>query len=142
MEVSEVRRRVRAAVEHARRRAAERRTRHDEASRAYAQFLSTIAVPAFHLVATALVGEGHRFKVFTPAGSVRLASERSADDFLELTLDSERDSPAVVIRVSRGRGRRLVASERELKPGRAIADLTEEDVVEHVLEELAPLVDR
>jgi hypothetical protein len=142
MEVPEVRRRVRAAVEHARQRAAERRARRDEASRAYEQFLSAVAVPAFQLVAAALAGERHRFTVFTPAGSVRLAPERSADDFLELTLDSDRDPPTVLIRVSRGRGRRLVTSERELKPGRAIADLTEEDVVDDVLEEIAPFVER
>jgi hypothetical protein len=142
MEVSEVRRRVRAAVEQARRRAAERRTLKDEASRAYEPFLSSVAVPAFQLVATALTAERHRFKVFTPAGSVRLSSERSADDFLDLTLDSERDPPAVVIRVSRGRGRRLVASERDVKPGKPIADLTVEDVVDEVLAELPPFVER
>ena len=142
MEVSEVRRRVRAAVEQARRRAADRRARAEDASRAYDQFLRAVAVPAFQLVAAALAGEGHRFKVFTPAGSVRLASERSADDFVELTFDADREPPAVLLRVSRGRGRRLVTSEREVKPGRRIADLTEEEIVDDVLAEIGPFVDR
>ena len=142
MEVSEVRRRVRAAVEQARRQAAERRTRTDDAARAYEQFLTRIAVPAFHLVATALAGEGHRFKVFTPAGTVRLSAERSADDYVELALDADRDRSTVIVRVNRGRGRRLISSEREVKPGKGIAELSEEDVIDTVLEELAPFVER
>ena len=58
MEVSDVRRRIRAAIEAARARGAERRARNDEASRAYDQFLETAGVPAFHLVVNALTGEG------------------------------------------------------------------------------------
>ena len=142
MEVSDVRRRIRAAIEAARARAAERRSRTDEASRAYEVFLETVAVPAFHTVTSALTGEGHRFKVITPGRAVRMSSERSPEDFIELSLDTERDAPAVVILTSRGRGRRMVSSERLVREDLPIAELAEEDVVAALLEELLPFLGR
>jgi hypothetical protein len=142
MEVSEVRRRLRAAVEDARREAAERRVRTDAASRAYEEFLGQRAVPLFHQFAAALTGEGHLFNVFTPAASVRLASERSHEEFIELALDDASDPPTVVGRTSRGRGRRMISSERPVRDGIAIADLTEEDVLAFLLAEITSLIDR
>ncbi len=142
MEVPDVRRRIRAAIESARLRGAERRTRTDEASRAYEQFLEAIAVPAFHTVVNALTGEGHRFKVITPGRAVRMSPERPAEDFIELSLDTERDAPAVVILSSRGRGRRTVSTERILGEGPTIAALTEDDVVTALLDELLPFIER
>ena len=106
MDIPEIRRRVRAAIEQARLDAAARRERSDAAAKSYEQFLATWAVPAFNTMASALVAEGHRFKVTTPAGSVRLASERSPDDYVELTLDSSEDPPVVLGRTNAGRGRR------------------------------------
>ncbi len=142
MEVSDVRRRVRAAIEAGRLRAAERRARTDEAVRAYDQFLDAHAVPAFQSLASALVGEGHLFKVFTPAGSVRLASERLPDDFIELALDDTIDPPEVVVRTSRGRGRRMVTAVRPLRERAPVASLTEEDVLDYLLKEIVPFVER
>jgi hypothetical protein len=142
MEVSDVRRRIRAAIDAARVRAAERRSRTDEASRAYDVFLETVAVPAFHTVVNALTGEGHRFKVITPGRAVRMSPERSAEDFIELALDTERDAPAVVILTSRGRGRRMVSTERLVREDLAIAELAEEDVVSALLDELLPFIER
>ena len=63
MEVSDVRRRLRGAIDEARRRATERRDRKDAASRVWERLLPDVAVPAFHLMASALTGEGLRFKV-------------------------------------------------------------------------------
>jgi hypothetical protein len=142
MEVSDVRRRIRAAIDAARVRAAERRARTDEASRAYDVFLETVAVPAFHTVASALTGEGHRFKVITPGRAVRMSPERSAEDFIELSLDTERDAPAVVLVTSRGRGRRTIGTERLVREDLPIAELAEEDVVAALLEELLPFIER
>jgi len=142
MEVSDVRRRIRAAIESARLRAAARRTRTDEASRVYDGFLEATAVPAFHAVVNALTGEGHRFKVTTPGRAVRMSPERSAEDFIELALDTERDAPAVVILSSRGRGRRIVSTERVLCEGPEIGRLSEEDVVAMLLEDLLPFIER
>jgi hypothetical protein len=142
MEISDVRRRIRTAIEAARLRAADRRATADEASCAYDQFLEATAVPAFHTVVNALTGEGHRFKVITPGRAVRMSPERTAEDFIELSLDTDRDVPAVMILTSRGRGRRMVNTERVLREGPRIADLTEEDVVTALLDELLPFIER
>ncbi|HYT65895.1 MAG TPA: hypothetical protein VEL51_05730 [Vicinamibacterales bacterium] len=142
MEVSDVRRRLRGAIEDAKRRAADRRARADEASRAWQEVLPTIAVPAFHAMASALTGEGHRFKVLTPGDAVRLSPERSAEEFIELVLDTARDMPALMVHSTRGRGRRIISVERSVREGAAIAQLTQEDVVGILLEELVPFIER
>lgn len=142
MEVSEVRRRLRGAIEKAKQAAAERRARNDAAARDYEVFLADRATPVFHQFATALSGEGHAFKVFTPAGSIRLSAERSPDEFIELVLDDSSDPPAVVGRTTRGRGRRMVSAERAIGGGAPVADLTEEDVLTFLLEEIVPFVAR
>jgi hypothetical protein len=136
MEVSEVRRRLRTAIEKAKQAAAERRARNDAAARDYDVFLADRATPVFHQFATALSGEGQAFKVFTPAGSIRLAAERSPDQFIELALDDSSNPPAVVGRTTRGRGRRMISAERALAGGAPVADLTEEDVLAFLLEEI------
>ena len=79
MEISEVRRRLLVAIEKARRAAEERRARTDTAGRDYQQFLEQRATPVFQQLAGALKAEGYSFKVFTPASSIRLASDRSPD---------------------------------------------------------------
>jgi len=142
VEISEVRRRLRAAIEKAGRDSAERRVRADAAARDYDTFLSERAAPLFHQVAVALKAEGHQFKVFTPESSIRLAAERSADEFIELSLDSSSDPPAVIGRTTRGRGRRTVSTERPLKESAPIADLTDEDVLAFVVEEITRLLER
>lgn len=142
VEISEVRRRLRAAIEKGRRDSAERRARTDAASRDYEAFLAQRASPVFHQFAAALNAEGHRFKIFTPASSIRLASERSPDEFIELSLDNSSDPPAVIGRTMRGRGRRTVSSERAIKDGTEIVDLTDEDVLVFLLQEIASLVER
>ncbi len=144
MEVSDIRRRLRGAIEKARQGAAKRRVRNDAAARDYEDFLRQRAVPVFHQFAAALTGEGHLFRVFTPASSVRLAFDRSPEEFIELVLDDTSDTPAVVGRTTRGRGRRMISSERPLplQGGAPIAQLTEEDVLSFLLEEIAPFIER
>jgi len=139
MEVSDVRRRLRSAIDQAKRRAAERRARTDQASRDYEQFLAAVAVPALQTVAQALIGEGHRFKVTTPGQTVRLGAEFAPDDYLDLSLDTERDIPAVVLHTSRGRGRRNVETERVIGDPAAITD---EQLVSILLDELVPFLER
>jgi hypothetical protein len=142
MEVSEVRRRLRAAIEKARTAAAERRTRGDQAAREYETFLTERAVPVFHAFAAALTGEGHPFKVFTPAGAVRLASDRSPEEFIELSLDTTADPPEVLVRISHGRGRRATTTERQVAGRTQIAFLTEEHVLDLLLEEAPAFIQR
>jgi hypothetical protein len=142
MEISDVRRRVRQMLDQARRASAERRVRADAAAQAYEGFLSKVATPVFRMFATAIKAEGRAFAVFTPAGGLRLASERSADDFIELSLDTSSDPPAVVARINRGRGSRLLTVERSIRDGATVESLTEEDVLEFLLREIEPFVER
>lgn len=142
MDIPEVRRRLRAALERARQDAAARRSRSDAAAAEFERFLAQRAVPTLQVLASALTAEGHRFKVFTPAESVRLQSEHSKDDFIELTLDSSHDPPIVVGLSSRVRGSRLLRSERPVREGIAVADLTDEDVLTFALAELPGFIVR
>jgi hypothetical protein len=142
MEVSEIRRRLRASIEAAKRDAQERRIRSDKAWSEYERFLTERAVPLFHTVTSALVAEGHRFTIFTPAESVRLASESSGEDYIEIGLDRTADPPLVVGRTSRGRGRRQITAERPVNGDVPIEDLTDEDVLAFLLTELTALLER
>ena len=121
---------------------AERRTRRDEAAGEYERFLERMAVPLFRQVANVLRVENHMFTVFTPGGSVRLMSDRSGDDYIELTLDASGTRPQVVLHSSRRRGGGVVESEAPIGGGGPIGDLTEEDVLGPVLTELEPFVER
>jgi hypothetical protein len=141
MEISDVRRRVVETVERARRTAAERRARADEASREYAAFLETVAVPLVRQVANALKVQGFPFGVFTPAGSVRLASEKSADDYIEVSLDTSGDEPVILGHSRRARGRRVIETERPIG-GPRISEVSDEQLLAFVLEELGPLVEK
>ncbi len=141
METSVVRNRLRETIERAKRRAAERRGRGDEAARAYQQFVDDLAVPLFRQIAGALRADGYPFTVFTPLGSVRLMSDRHAEDFVEILLDITGDAPEVVGRSSRLRGRNIVEAERPVGNGKPGA-ITEEDLLEFLLKELEPLVER
>ena len=141
MEISDVRRRVTETVERAKRSAGERRTRSDEAARDYATFLESLAVPLVRQVANVLKVQGYPFGVFTPSGSVRLASERSADDYIEISLDTSGEHPMVLGHSRRTRGRRIVENERPIG-GPGIRSVTEDQVLAFLLEELEPLVER
>jgi hypothetical protein len=139
MEIADIRRRVVETIDRARREASDRRVRAADAAREYSVFLDQRAVPIFKQVANVLRAEGYAFTVFTPAGSVRLASERTAEDYVELMLDTAGDEPAVVGHLSRMRGRRIVESEIALGGPDA---LQEEEVLSFVLKALQPLVER
>ena len=127
-------------MEQARSNAAARRERSDAAARDYEQFLATIAVPVVQQFANVLSAEGHHFHVATPAGSIRLTSASSSEDYVEMLLDTSQDPPEVIGRTSRGRGRRLVASERPVRDQTAVSELNEEDVLAFLLTEIVPFV--
>jgi hypothetical protein len=140
MESSTVRNRLNVIIDAARRASAERRARNDEAVRSYERVLE-FSVPLFKQVAQALKVSGYLFTVFTPGGSVKLMSDKSAEDYLELSLDTSGDRADVIGRVSRTRGRRVMESERPIAD-KPVGELTEDDVLEFVLKELAPFVER
>jgi predicted membrane GTPase involved in stress response len=142
IEISDMRKRLRAAIDHSRRAAVARRAQSDEAAVAYAAFLSNRAEPLVQMLANALRAEGYPFTVFTPRGGLRLASGRSGEDFIEFVLDTTVAHPAVLLRVNRGRGRRVVQHERPIRGEERIDQLTEEDVITALLEEIAPFVER
>ena len=142
MEISDVKKRVLETIRRARRNAVERQARIDEAGREYEVFLDRVAVPLFRQVANALRAEGYLFNVFTPGGSVRLMSDRSAHDFIELCLDATEDQPRVTGRASRGRGGRVHASEEPIGPPGPVRGLTEDDVLRFVMKHLEPFVER
>ena len=139
MEISDIKRRVVETIERARQQAAERRARTDEATREYAAFLDQIAIPVFRQVANVLRSEGYPFTVFTPGGSVRLMSDRTAEDYIELALETGGSDAVVSGHTSRSRGRRIVEFEHEIGPPAALG---EDDVLSFVLKALTPLVER
>jgi hypothetical protein len=141
METAVVRKRVTETIERAKRSAGERRARADAAARSYEQFLETIAVPLFRQVAGVLKAGGYPFTVFTPSGGVRLMSDRSADDYIELSLDTSGDEPMVLGHSRHARGRRVVEHERAIAE-QTVAHLTEEHVLDYLMKELEPFVER
>jgi hypothetical protein len=141
MEISEVRRRLTETVERAKRDGAERRTRSDQAAQEYVSFLDQVAVPIVRQLANALKVQGFPFGVFTPGGSVRLMSEKTSDEYIELTLDTSGDLPVVLGHSRRARGRRIIEHERPIGTG-PIRDLTEDQVLAFLLKELEPFVEK
>ena len=97
-DVAVVRKRVRTAIEQARRDQAERRERVAEAQTNYETFLQTAAIPVFRMIANVLKSEGNlNFEVMTPAGGVRLQSERNREDAINLELDTTADPPQPLV---------------------------------------------
>jgi len=141
MEIADVRKGVHETMARGKQRAAERRVRADAASRAFESFLSRTAVPLFRQVANVLRAEHYTFSVSTPSGSVRLMSDTSAEDFIEVSLDATTDSPRVVGRTSRARGRRVIDSEQVVASGDP-ESITEAELFAFLMRELEPFVER
>ena len=141
MEVSHVRNQLRLAIDAARLRAQARRQRSSEAQRAFESFV-TMATPVLRHLAHALRAEGLAFTLFTPEGALRLASDRSRVDFLELSLDRDADEPGVSVRVSYSRGSRTVDEERPVKPGAAADAITEDELLACLMDALTPWLEK
>jgi hypothetical protein len=137
-DVGVVRKRVQSAIQQARRDQAERRTRVAEARTNYELFLQRDAIPVFKMFATILKAEGLHFEVMTPAGGVRLQSERNRDDAIEIELDATADPPQPLVTITRARGSRVMQSDRTIKGSNPLVQLTEDDVIDMLLEELRP----
>jgi hypothetical protein len=142
IETGEVRKRVKQAIEQARRNAAAHRTEADAASAQFDKYAQEVAGPLFRQVAGALKAEGYPFQVFTPAGGLRLSSDRSGDDYVGLVLDTARHPVALVLQVRRTRGRHVVDEERTLAEGASIDGLSDDELLGRLLEALAPFVER
>jgi hypothetical protein len=138
MDVGVVRKRLLLAIDAARREAAARRARVEASTRAYEQFLHEVAVPAFKAMATALRSEGLPFEVMTPSGGIRLVPDRNRDDGITLELDTTADPPMPLVSITRTRGSRVIQRERTVRELTPAEELTDEDVVAMLLEELTP----
>ena len=138
MEISQVRRRVQAAITAAKSRAEQRRQQTSDAEREFAAFLQDVATPIVRQVANALKAEGHNFTVFTPGDGLRLAYDRGRENFVEFALDTSGERPQVIGRISQTRGSRRLEEERPVKPDASPAEVTEEDVLEFVMQALVP----
>src|SRR3712207_4226921 len=137
-DVAVVRKRIRTEIDKARRDQSERRARVAEAARVYDQFLETAAVPVFRMFANVLKAEGYPFEVMTPAGGVRLQSERQRAVAIEMEPEPAADPPAPLVTITRVRGSRIVQTDRGVKWNAPLVQLTEDDVIEMLLEELRP----
>ena len=138
-DVAQIRKRIQRAIEQARREATDRRARVHEAERAYDEFLETRAIPAFRSVAIVLKAEGLVWEVMTPSGEVRLVPDRRRDESIALSFDATAEPPQALVSITRGRGSRTLHAERPIKAGTpASSALTEDDVVDMLVEELRP----
>jgi hypothetical protein len=133
---------LKTAIDASRERAARRRERMAEAQRGYDVFLTDVAIPIARQVANALKAEGYSFTVFTPGNGLRLASDRTRDDFIELELDTTGDKPQVLARVSQQRGSRTIDEEVPVKRGADPGEISEQDFLDFVLGALEPWLER
>jgi len=141
LEVAYVRNRLRSSIERARQQAQSRRQQITEAEHSYAGFLK-VADPVLRQLANALRVEGIAFTLFTPEQSLRLASDRSRVDFIELTLDTGTRPPAVMLRTSYARGSRTIEEERPLKADATPDQISEEELLAVLLDALSPWLER
>ena len=139
MEVSVVRRRLTETIERAKKRAAERRARSDEAGTAYSRFLEFTAVPLFRQIANVLRADGYLFNLFTPPGGVGVMSDRRPEDRIELRLETSGDEPHLVLHSSRTWGGGVIDSEKAIGDP---AKVTEDELFDAVMTELEPFVER
>jgi len=142
VEVSQVRKRLKMAIDGSRERAAKRREHVAEAQRAYEQFLTEIAIPMAKQLANAMKVEGYAFTVFTPGNGLRLAADRGRDDFIDLTLDSTGERPEVMARVSQQRGSRTLDEEVPVKRGAHPEEISEDEFLDFLLGALEPWFER
>jgi hypothetical protein len=98
-------------------------------------------VPLIRQIANVLRTEAYPFSVSTPSGSVRLTSDKHAEDFIEIVLDTASHPPRVMGHTSRTLGRRGVDAERVVASGDPAA-ISEEELLAFLLEELEPFVER
>jgi hypothetical protein len=126
----------------ARDRARRRRELTDAADQAYGQFLDRIATPLARQVVNALRAEGYAFTVATPGRGLRITSDHGRDDFVDVGLATDGEVPQVVGRVRRTRGSRTIEETRPVREGVPPQDLTEEDVLEFLMQVLGPWLER
>jgi hypothetical protein len=133
-----LRKRLKTSIEAARRATTTRRERAAAAGREYEQFLEERAIPAFRAIANVLRAEGIPFEVMTPLDGVRLVADKNRDDTIELELDTSLDPPQPLLITVQSRGSRILRTERLVKEGSPISEISEDDLVELLLDQIKP----
>ena len=142
LETAEVRRQLTHRLAELRKGQAQRRSAVDAARAAFDTVLEREIAPTARQFAQALKAEGFPFSVQTPASMVRLVSDRSSDNVIDIVLELSGPQPAVLVRTSFSRGRRQLEDERTLAQGDAIAAIDGERVLRVLLDVVEPFVDR
>lgn len=142
METSQVRKRVQGAITSARARTQERRQQSQKAEQDYAVFLRDVATPIVQQIAMALKAEGYAFTASTPADGLRLVYDRGRDDFIEFALDTGGERPQVIGLIRRSSGSRRLDEERPIRADVMPSALTDEDVLQFVVQALEPWLAR
>ena len=96
----------------------------------------------FRQFTSALRGEQLSFRVVTPAGSVRIEAERSADNFVELALDSARRPVALVLRRGYTRGHHITTDDRVIAEGGDLAGVTPAQLLTALMDAVTPFIER
>ena len=142
LETAEVRRQLTHRLAELRKAQAQRRTAADAARAAFDGVLEREIAPTVRQFAQALKAEGFTFSVQTPASTVRLVSDRSSDNVVDIVLElggpqpTVRGSQRLHARPSATRGR------ADARAGDAIASLDGERVLAVLLDVIEPFVER
>ncbi len=141
-EIAEVRQRVRRAIEQARLDAVERRARAEAAGEEGRRFIQRVATPVARQVVSVLRAERFGFRLSTPSGAVRLVSERRREDFIDIAVDAAGDPVTILTTVNHVRGGRVLTTERPLAAEVEIDALTEQHVLDFLLDAIRVFVER
>jgi hypothetical protein len=74
----------------------------------------------------------------TPLDRVRLVADKNRDDTIELELDTSLDPPQPLLITVQSRGSRILRTERLVKEGSPISEISEDDLVELLLDQIKP----
>jgi hypothetical protein len=120
--------------------AADRRATGDTARQQFARLLDTTIVPLLKQTADILKAEGSLCRLHTPSDMVKLAFERSPEDFVEIMLDTA-TPPHVIGRSSvRNKKSGTLVEDRIIGVGKEIDEINDEDVVGYLLPELRKIL--
>ncbi len=143
MEVAELRQQILREIERAQAKAVERRQSGDAAHTSYARFIVEVAGPLVVQAVQIMRAERLPFQAQTPAESVRIASDASADDFIEFVLDTSVRPPRVLGRSSVAVSRHnVVVEEVPIAPGTAIGELKDTDLLPFLIPAIGRLAAR
>jgi hypothetical protein len=142
LETAEVRRQLTHRLADLRKAQGQRRTAADAARAAFDGVLEREIAPTVRQFAQALKAEGFAFSVQTPASTVRLVSDRSSDNVIDIVLELGGPQPRVLVHSAYTRGRRQLEDERILAEGEGIATLDGEQVLAVLLDVIEPFVER